>query len=271
MPTQLGFYFGAIIFIIFLISLTYGNNTLMLLAFLLLSQFVLFMIIAHFNLKNFSLKKIMILNGHQGEGIQGHFMCRTPKKCSDINIIFPENINCKLHFSEISEASQLYPLVGIYPKRGLIELDKLNIRSLYPLGLFKTWKIISLPSTFYTYPELKGESLDEYFNKINDGDDLFKEHKQYQAASSYQKINWKHFAKHGHLVLKDFESEQTQDLTFIFNDVEDKHVREMLISQYALWIKLAHHRGLKWKFVDKTKADRTIDDLDRVMEYLACY
>ncbi len=270
MPTEIGFYFGALIFIIFLISLTYGNNTLMLLAFLLLSQFILFMIMAHLNLKRFNLKKLTIVNGHQRMTLKGHFSSEVNKVIFDINIICPSINSDAINFEKITTDRKLYQLNGHYPKRGLIKIDKIQARSSYPLGLFKTWKVIQVDLHFYSLPELVGEGLDAYFNLVNDGNDLFKEHIQYNTSASYQKINWKHYAKSDHLVLKDFEAEVDQELHFNFSTYEDQAKKEKMISQYALWIYEAHSRGFKWQFTDQLKPDQNLTDLQQVMEYLAC-
>jgi uncharacterized protein (DUF58 family) len=279
-PTSFGLYFAALVFVMFLISLTYGNNTLMLITFLLLSQFILFMLWAHFNLKYIVLDTVIYRPAFAKSKVRVDLQINNDGPFDQNEISFgnlytecfiQQNNNCN-----IQSHTQDYTELEIeFKQRGVTQVQHWEMTSTYPLGLFKTWKYYRLPHNFLVYPELKGISLYEYFSTSR-GDESsnfdFDKHVQYELNPKSNQIDWKIFAKSEQLLVRQYVDDDFENLHFDFNPMGFD--LEVYISQMAYWIFEAQRLNYPWSFSAENltlPSGISQDKYLQVMEYLACY
>jgi len=279
-PTSYGLYFAALIFVMFLISLTYGNNTLMLITFLLLSQFILFMLWAHFNLKYIKLESIIYRPTYAKSQARVDFQIKNSGPIDQYEIKFD---NIYDHFkidqkkmSQIKAHNQDFTAIEFqFDQRGNSLAEIWELTSTYPLGLFKTWKYYRLPYKFLVYPELKGVPLIEYFAQSR-GDESsnfdFDKHVQYELNPKSNQIDWKVFAKSDELLVRQYVDDDFENLHFEFYPIGIDI--ERYISQMAFWIVEAQRLNFSWSFSAlelKMESGVDHDKYLKVMEFLACY
>ena len=96
-------------------------------------------------------------------------------------------------------------------KRGKHKVPEIIVETLYPLGIFRAWKVFRPEGEMIIYPRAEGASLLEPsvfdlgeselgMRSTPDGD--FGELKNYLPGESYHQIAWKHYARTGELYTK---------------------------------------------------------------------
>jgi uncharacterized protein (DUF58 family) len=279
-PTSYGIYFAALIFVMFLISLTYGNNTLMLITFLLLSQFILFMLWAHFNLKYIAIESIFsqpLFARSKGRiDLQLYNSAFLDQNEIAVGNIYQYMQMSQNKLSSFKKKSLDYLNLNIiFEERGISMIKQWELTSQYPLGLFKTWKYFTLPTSILVYPELKGISLVEYFNlsrRDESSNFEFDKHIKYELNPKSNQIDWKIFAKSDELLVRQYVNEDFESLHFEFNPTGTE--LERYISQMAFWIVEAQRLNYQWSFssIDLSLPDgKSQEKYLKVLEYLACY
>lgn len=274
-PTKFGLYFAGLIFVCFMIALTYGNNTLLLITFILLAQYITLMIWAHFNLNSAKLTELYFRDGHAGENARGH--CQF-----DQNGRFqPREIALKLEEIPlaISDRPKLIEIensiVGFnynMIQRNYIHLSECLLYSTFPLSLFRTWKYVGVQASCYIYPKAEGNPLLELISsELTLNGQLFKHHSKYDG--SITRVDWKKYAKSDVLLNKIYESEDIDKIEFEFIPEISRERLEGQLSQYALWIREAQQLSMEWHFrgpnIDLGSNDKNAHTI--LMRYLACF
>jgi uncharacterized protein (DUF58 family) len=252
----------------------------MLITFLLLSQFIFFMLWAHFNLKSVALESI------NNNKIFAHTRTRVDFRISNNSHLPQEDLSVESTSEElelrqesqvtVASQSQDYAIAMMcFSRRGKIEMTKWQLSSIYPLGLFKTWKYYHIYHCFMVYPQLKGLSLSEYFMQSKKDESAnfdFEKHINYELSPKANQIDWKIFAKTDQLLVRKYTNDDMENLHFEFAPIG--YEIESYISQFALWIYDAQHMNYEWSFSCanfSTEMGLGQEKFDRVMEYLACY
>jgi uncharacterized protein (DUF58 family) len=119
-----------------------------------------------------------------------------------------------------------------FKRRGRFNLSELKISSTYPLGLFYAWKWTDVNVTYYVYPELgQGEvilsNLVDTKAELESKDD-FIGHRDYVSGDSGRHIDWKAQARKQKLLIKLFESTNTNVSILDWERVPGKNDEERL-------------------------------------------
>lgn len=257
-PTRYGIYFLAIIFILFLISLSYGHSLAFTTTFIFVS---LVMISAHFT--NFNLAGVEVVAVHPPLDLHA-------KDRGEIRVTLRNNQG-KTRFDLLIElGGEFYSrpislgkgevetvhLPVEFSTRGELELQRITISSSFPFGLFYAWKYWYLDSHFIIYPEVSStfpplpqpESLEKsrgsHKGKEEIGSEEFYGHKSYHEGMPLRSIDWKAYARGKGILLKQFVEES--DLQFLLNIESIKGNLEEKISILAAWIEEAEKLGVTY-------------------------
>lgn len=217
-PTYVGMLYGVLLILIFVNAINYKNNLLFALCFLLASIFVT-AILHTFN--NFS--GLIVKAGHSLPAFVGD------------TVLLPITLNggssdrhsLTLRFSgeaptHIAWLKQeaLRAQISFTPnKRGWIETPRLKLRSVYPLGLIRSWSWLYLDFRGVIYPKPVSQPFKYYveeggheqgdLSQIQEvektGIDDFRGFKTYSPGDPLKHIAWKQYAKGGELLTKEFE------------------------------------------------------------------
>ncbi len=121
-------------------------------------------------------------------------------------------------------------------KRGRLNLGRLRLETVYPLGLIRAWTWLEFIKEALVYPEpIKGErSLSASIQGEEDqegvvvkGEDELSGVRDYVQGDSFNRIAWKHYASKGELYVKEFDavSSSTQWLRYYDYLTGDKELR----------------------------------------------
>lgn len=147
----------------------------------------------------------------------------------------------------------LYPVKTV--RRGILKSEKLVFSSCFPLGLFRAWAYFSSDETCIVYPSSKGQKSFPYTNTIhknntypsmsNDMDD-FVGLKKYHPGDPINKIAWKAYANKQELFIKQFKSNDSQNILFDWDNLSNINNVEIRLSQLCKWVLTAEKMGIEY-------------------------
>ncbi len=199
LPSRFGWWFIFLIILLYLMGTNYQNNLILLLSFILLSVLLVAMNQAFFNLHKLQLAVStdassfapvapcmdLVLNTKQAHmlqlGLKGH-------KQQQLIPLVSNNTPISLTLPELSR--------GYYP------LPRLQLSSLYPLGLFRCWSYPALAAGIWVYPNPQQQNQTDT-RRFADSTGQASQHqpspephelRDYQPGDSPKRIVWRKLA-----------------------------------------------------------------------------
>ena len=258
LPTKAGFYFLSTGFILFFISLSYAHNLAFAASFLFISIIIISTIYTNYNLSNISIKGVKVVNGIAEDAHLKIRLLNSGKRKKfgiKINLGKMKSNLCDLDIKE--EKTIELPLILA---RGKYQFNKLTIRTVFPFGIFKSWKNCPVSGECFIYPILeKGASLpplhllDQNIAKgaslLNSpGSEDFYGHKKHTQGESWRLVDWKAFAKGRGILAKWFVDESNFSFVFNFNQIHLNETEKKL-QRISSWITKAYHSGKLYKLI----------------------
>jgi len=239
LPTKMGGYLNGLIFLMFLLSVGYSNNLLLIFTLFLFGLNLIWVIQTHYHLHNLKLESINLADAHALEKNMAHLHW---KKAPEV----PHKWELSLEGDELSiimnpiDQSERGALVEIiYPKRGFLKFTHLRVRTEMPFGLYQAWIYMKVSAEAYAYPaKLKDVPDLPAFFSDNPGEQTSMKKGShdiwnlgpYQGEES-RKISWKHYARTGELVVK--EGEELTNSVVHFKLPISFENKEYLLSKLA--------------------------------------
>lgn len=265
-PTRMGGYFITVTLIILLIGSGYSNNLVNILAFFMFSLVFVGMVLTHLQLKDVKVAELEVNPSFAGEEVWSQAVLNNPNATERFGLRahLPELETVKgASFTErfvhqlAARQNTRVSWVQRSGVRGLHTIQKIEVSSVFPLGLFYSWKLIPIQKNYWVYPELKGDlQLPEALQagesdalsraSQNSGDD-FRGHRQFIQGDSSRHIDWKAHARGRPLLIKEINEGDPPDWLFDFHVLEDSGLDlEAKLSQLAMWVQEAYHRDLNF-------------------------
>jgi uncharacterized protein (DUF58 family) len=249
----------AILFAMLIASINYGNNMAYILCFLLTGLFLVTYLYTRYNLKGLDIINIMPQPAFAGDIINfklelanhttnNHFgiWLTNGKRKSTQDFSGPyligsqETITAKISF--------------ISKKRGRFNLSRIELTSLYPLGLFVSQKQIKVNAIYLIYPRPEGtspwpepeshsyEKGEGYHHK---GGDDFTGVRPYRPGEPQHHIDWKAVARGRPLSIKEFTGGGSAHLCFDWKYLQGQGT-ESRLSQLCKWVLEADELGIEF-------------------------
>ncbi len=138
-------------------------------------------------------------------------------------------------------------------KRGIYQVNTLEVASIFPLAVFRTRSQHPVSCTCYVYPEPLGDreiplgggmgTPEKTGEKIN-GDD-FAGVRNYLVGESQRHIDWKAVARGQPMMVKQFESTSQREIWLSNGSLRTLDL-EAQLSQMARWIMQSERAGLRY-------------------------
>ncbi len=214
LPTRMGGYLNGLIFLMFLLSLGYSNNLLLIFTLILFGFNLLWVIQTHYYLHALRPNTVMIHDSFAGENAVVEIGWKsTPDGPHQWDIILE---------SDMESFSLGRTGLVAFPKRGVWDFFHLQLRTEMPFGLYRAWIYLPIKSRAYVYPEkLKVSPPIQVFSSQDEGEisTLLKGADDYFNLSSYlgeesRKIYWKRYARSGELLIKEGEEFKAPEIRF---------------------------------------------------------
>ncbi len=254
-PTMYGgIFLFSIVFILF-VGAIYNNNLVNLLSFFLASIAIVSMVQTHDNLKGVKLKTIRSSSGFADSFITVETTLENPTKSTRFNLQvrlpgleFYEEIEDSVPISAFSRNR----FQGVYrtQKRGVYKISRVQISSIYPLGLFYAWTYVDTESQYFVYPKAFGrqplpdDSVEGETSRFSQshGED-FSGHRNFQNADSPRRVDWKAFARGRGTLVKEFRSGSSKSLLLDYGACKQNQLEERL-EQLSLWIEYCRKKEI---------------------------
>lgn len=256
MPTRMGGYLIGLIFLMFLLSIGYSNNLLLIFTIALFGLNLIWLVQSHLHLARLKPGQVTLEDGHVGtpvsvnlrwkrwpQGVRNWKVELIGKKVS-----VPVRILTEEEDRSVGETS--------LPSRGIYQWTHLLVKSDRPFGLYRTWIYFKIDVTSHAYPMLLKE-LPLPSPEIHDregtitgdrrGDEGLRGLAQYQGEGS-KRISWKHYAKSGELLVKEGEELRTNLMRIRLKLPEERTQREAELSKIATLMVYCYRQEIPFLF-----------------------
>ncbi len=249
LPTGLGFAFGLMLFAMLLGSLNYANNLGLGLTFLLAALGLAAMQACHRNLEALVTRAAGTEPPFAGHDAVFRFVLGNPSGAARCDL---EAATAAAPGSPVSiEADGETAVCLRVPtqRRGWIVLDRIEIATRFPYGLFRAWAVLhpDLRCLVYPRPALDAPAPPAApgaagGGTMRRGEDDFAGLKDYHPGDPPRHIAWKAFARTNELLIKEFSGAAEPLPVFDLACAPGVDL-EARLSVLARWIVDAHARG----------------------------
>ncbi len=249
LPTGLGFAFGVMLFGMLLGSLNYANNLGLGLTFLLASLALVTMHACHRNLETLIASEAGTEPPFAGQDAIFQFALANPGRVARCDL---EAATVAMSADPVSVAAGGEATVNLRvatQRRGWVTLERVEIATRFPYGLFRAWAVLHPGRRCLVYPRPADTAPPPPpapgsggAGTTRRGDDDFAGLKDYHPGDPPRHIAWKAYAKGGELLVKEFSGAAEPVPVFDLDQAPGADL-EVRLSVMARWIVDAQARG----------------------------
>jgi uncharacterized protein (DUF58 family) len=238
------------LFAMLLGSLNYGNNLGLALTFLLGALGVVAMHACHRNLEALVARATDADPPFAGQAAQFRVAVSNPGRAPhyDLEAVATGAPEATISVAGGGEASFLLRVPT--RRRGSIVLERVEIATRFPWGLFRAWAVLHPGTRCLVYPQPAPDAPHPPLapgaaggGRARRGDDDFAGLKDYHPGDPPRHIAWKAYARAGELLVKEFSGDAEATPVFDLDDAPGPEL-ESRLSVLARGIIDAHARGL---------------------------
>ncbi len=249
LPTGLGLAFGLMLFAMLLGSLNYANNLGLGLTFLLAALGVVAMQACHRNLEALIARTAGTEPPFAGQDAVFRLALANPSDAArrdlEAQTRFPLEAPVSIEAGDEATVALRVPT----RRRGAIVLDRVEIATRFPYGLFRAWAVLHPGERCLVYPRPATDAPPPPQSPggmgggaARRGEDDFAGLKDYHPGDPPRHIAWKAFARANELLVKEFSGAAESLPVFDLEDAPGKDL-ETRLAVLARWIVDAHARG----------------------------
>lgn len=268
MPTGFGFIYGLSLFLMLLMAYTYQNNLAYALTFFLGSFGLAAMFATHRQMAKLTLSNAGGVLVEEGESILPPLRDANPADAPTALLLRPrDNEN-------VSETAGRW----MFRRRGVHEIPVVEVRSTYPMGLFRTWKRLPTKTIVHCYPRCEDQGLLPGGAAAPKGEKAKPGHQDSgelkglasaRAEDPASTIDWRAFARGRGLARKEFQDESGQRLQLRWADTAGLEEPEKRLRQLAAWIRRARQEQIPFQV--ELPAGRWTSSEDEALRDLAAW
>ena len=249
LPTGLGVAFGLMLFAMLLGSLNYSNNLALGLTFLLASLALVTMQACHRNLEALVAREAGTEPSFAGQDAIFQFTLANPGGAARFDLQAATATTADQPVSIAAGGEAPVRLAVATLRRGWVPLDRVEIATSYPYGLFRAWAVLHpglhclvYPRPAATAPPPPAAPGVSGGGMTKRGDDDFAGLKDYHPGDPPRHIAWKAYARAGELLVKEFSGAAEPVPIFDLEQAPGADL-EARLAVMARWIVDAHARG----------------------------
>jgi len=139
------------------------------------------------------------------------------------------------------------------PRRGRVRIERINLSSTFPFGLFRAWTWLHPPLALLAWPAPRGRrepppeaaTGGTALAVHRAGDEEWAGLREFRDGDSPRQVAWAAFARGRGLLVKTYESPAAHHRVFDLQSVPGADI-ELRLEQLAAWIVAAHARGERY-------------------------
>lgn len=248
LPTGLGLAFAVMLLAMLLGSLNYSNNLGLALTFLLAALGLVTMHACHRNLAGLRIIGAGTEPPFAGQDAGFRLGLSNPSAVARFDIEATHDAGAPSSGTVPSLGDAQLRLMLPTRQRGRVRLERCEIATRFPLGLFRAWAVLhtSLDCLVYPKPAAAAPPPPPAPGAEGGGDrrgeDDFAGLKDYHAGDPPRRIAWKAYARGGGLLVKEFSGAAAPEFVFDLECTPGADL-EARLSVLARWIVDAHGAG----------------------------
>ncbi len=246
LPSKLGVYFAAMMCVMLLGAVNYGNNLAFALTFLLASICIVTILHCYRNLLGLRIDVGAIPPAFCGDTVQVPVILDNQQHAARyaLQLSFPQAIpQQKRTIDVIADHWQRTDLPLATQQRGLHPLPRITLRSRFPLGLFQSWAHAQRDVQYLVYPTPdRHHSLpSEPHYQLNlsgdrgHGSDDFAGLRNYHPGDSLRHVHWKTAAREQGMYTKQFGGDRAEQLWLDWESLDGLD-SEARLSRLTRWV-----------------------------------
>jgi uncharacterized protein (DUF58 family) len=253
LPTRAGYAFAGLLLTMLLAGLNYSNSAALAFTFLLGGFGLIAMHLTHRNLVGLALRGIATVDAFAGE--HGRVLV-TLENAADTPRI---GIECETELVartpvDVAAASTARAELSVpLERRGRVRLDRIELSTAFPFGLFRAWTYAHLPVELLAWPVPRGRREPPPENASGGnapavhraGDEEWAGLRAFRSGDSPRQVAWPAYARGRGLLVKVYESPVAHHRTFDLATVPGADV-EARLEQLCAWIVAADARGERY-------------------------
>lgn len=252
LPTRFGLFFGAVLLAMLLGALNYNNNPALLLALLLGATALASFIAAHLQLSGLRVDAISAEPVAAGNTLQMHvaLSAKDARNRRGLQLRYGEN-RTSATLLAAEPAAVILPVET--QRRGWLELGRIRISTIQPLGLALAWSWVwpDQPMLVYPVPETQGPPLplgdgSASHARLNPAGDDVHHLRSYRAGDPRRAIAWKPSARRDSLMVREYEQPLAVEVSLEWQALAPL-AAEQRISRLAHWVDLAEREGRRYR------------------------
>jgi uncharacterized protein (DUF58 family) len=249
LPTGLGVAYGAMLFLMLIGGLNYGNNLALALTFLLAGGAWVAMHECHRNLAGLVVEPAGHRAPFAGDPAEFDFRLHAANARHDL-VLRVDAWRSNAATVPAGGSTVAYAHVPTQ-RRGLARLPRLRVESTFPLGLFTAWTWLHFAQESAVYPrpatrDAGGPPPAAEAGAAQDGravgEEDFAGLRAFRHGDPPRRIAWKAYARGGELVAKQYVGSARAPVVYDWADVPGRDV-EGRLARLARWIVDAEERG----------------------------
>ncbi len=248
LPTGLGLAFAVMIVAMLLGSLNYANNLGMAFTFLLAALGLVTMHACHRNLAGLRVGGAGTEPPFAGQDAGFRLGLSNPSAVPRYDIEASHDAGPPQSVTVPPRGDGRLRLKVPTQRRGRVRLERCEIATRYPFGLFRAWAVLHAPAECLVYPKPAVSAPEPPAapgaagGGDRRGEDDFAGLKDYHPGDPPRRIAWKAYARGGGLLVKEFAGAAAPELVFDLDDTPGADL-EARLSVLARWIVDAHGAG----------------------------
>lgn len=261
-PSKFGAAYLGFIMLLFTLGTNYQNNLILLFVYALASLFIILMFHSFNNLYGLVLeiKNIPLLSVNSRSNILIEMFGKNEHQaimCFFTGHQLSANNNA-LQLASKKHHQSVFVNLSI-PRRGCVKLPRLQVRSYYPLGLFRCWSHIDFDKEVIVYPESKAlakADMDQLLQRANNyiadksegqylvneqqiGNEEFYQLARFTRGQSMASVSWKHVARGQGWHIKQHHDQQMSVITLSLDLIKQGNLESKLSVLTYVCLKLS--------------------------------
>lgn len=253
LPTRAGFGFAALLLFMLLAGLNYGNNLALLATFLMMGFVLVGMNLCHRNLQGLRLISATTVPGFAGDYARVELTLDSGAAQPRGTIRIACSNATTLIDSIEAGSSARADLAVSTPRRGRQPIDRIQISTTFPFGLFRAWTWVHLPLQITVYPRPHGslplpvgrDSHEVGPANAGHGVDEWSGMRPFRDGDSPRQVVWTAYARELPLLVKEYGGAAAEWLHFDLTQMQSGDI-ETQLQQICRWILDADSRGSRY-------------------------
>lgn len=214
LPTQYGVGYCLLILFLFVTAVNYQNNLLYITTFLFVALFVIAIWMTYRNMSGLVMSVDSSRDNYVSLPVEYTFKLRKTNHQPTLALMVINNEGQSHRVDVEGNGSSRISIGSLYVTRGKKHPGRLQLKSVYPLGLIKAWGYANLDVVAWVYPKPQEGAVPSGEGDDNEQESLSRSRrsgldvsgiKPYRPGDSMGQISWKHFASRNELYVKERE------------------------------------------------------------------